>query len=54
VLLAGPPFTVGYALNALLRAKARTPALLGFALAVSELLALGALMVIGVFQAKGG
>jgi hypothetical protein len=52
VLLAGPPFTVGYALNALLRARARTPALLGFALATSELLALGALMVIGLLKAS--
>jgi hypothetical protein len=54
VLFAGPPFTAGYALNASLRAKARTPAVLGLALATSELLVLGALIVIGLLRDGGG
>jgi hypothetical protein len=50
VLFAGPPFCAGYAHNAILRARAKWPARIGLAVAVLEVLALVALVVIGLVE----
>ena len=54
MLFAGPPFCVGYALNACLRTEAKWPARLGLAVAALEVLALAALMIVGLFEGNGG
>jgi hypothetical protein len=50
ILLASLPFCVGYALNAVFYAKAKTPAIVGFTLATAELLVLVVLIVIAVMR----
>jgi hypothetical protein len=50
ILIAGPPFSTGYAFHACGHARAKFPARFGFALAGVELLVLIALMIFGLFQ----
>jgi hypothetical protein len=52
VLIASPPFSIGYSLWACIRVKATVPVLVGLALAAAELLLIAALLMYAL-QARG-